>query len=408
VKYFKNTELARIYNVSEKSIRNWIQAASEGKLDLELHDNQGRQHIINTSKNTALIEQLVLKGKKYKNTRSHKVVEPTAKFYELYSPEQVFDIVTNIDIYKEVPRQYNYFDGGAEYWDRYTNRLASEETPNILKATLELFSINQSYLDTLTEKYTQINIIDIGVGNAYPVKNLLEHLLSRKKLGRYIAVDISSEMLGIARRNIETWFDKDEVTFEGHELDINYDRFAHLLVNEYIKQDHDDTLNIILVLGGTLGNLRSPDSAFKAIHDSMTRNDMLITTHKLDTPTTRRYFDFNIDTKTQPLAPQYKFIVDLLNIDSSYYTVEMDYDEADKARFLRIRFNVALSIKFTFQGGERVIEINKDETLLMWRYWHQEALDVAHQLDGNGFHPLLMSQTEDRDYLLTVSRLRCN
>lgn len=406
MKYFKNTELAKLYNVSEKSVRNWIQATQEGKLEFQLHEQNGKNYIANTASNTPLIEKLVANGKKYKNTRAYKSIKPLAKFYELYSPKQIFDIISNLEIHNELPRQYNYFDGGAEYWDKYTHRLASEETPNILTSTIKLFNINKSYLDSILKSYKQVNVIDIGVGNALPVKDFLEYLNQQKKLGRYIALDISSEMLDIAERNINDWFGRD-ITFEGHEIDINYDRFTHLLVDEYIKRDHEDTLNIVMVLGGTLGNLRSPDSAFQVVHDSMSRSDLLIQTQKLDTESTRRYFDFNIDPKSQPLPPQYKFLVDLLNIDASYYEVEMNYDPESKARYLRIRLKVAVSITFEFNDGERTVEFNKDDTILMWRYWHQSGFDVVEQLHKNSFHPLLVSQTTDKEYIFTVSRIAC-
>ena len=69
LKYFKNTELAKIYNVSEKSVRNWIQAARSGKLDLQLYEHNGRLAIANITKNTETIKKLAENGKKYKNSR---------------------------------------------------------------------------------------------------------------------------------------------------------------------------------------------------------------------------------------------------------------------------------------------------------------------------------------------------
>lgn len=405
MKYFRNTELAKLYNVSEKSVRNWIGASQEGKLDLQLYTNNGKLYVADTSQNTVTIKELVQKGRKYKNSRAYKIIEPTKKFYDLYNPKQIFDIITNLENYHELPRQYNYFDGGAAYWDKYTQRLATESTPNIFTSTLKLMDDNQSYIDKLLSKYKQVNVVDVGVGNALAIKNFLTYLLNKNQLGRYIAIDISSEMLEIAHKNIVHWFNG-RVTFEGHELDFNYDRFSDLLIEEYLKEDATETVNVLFVLGGTLGNLRSPDGAFKVIHDSMTSTDILVIGQKLDTEATRRYFDFSEDSKNHPLAPQYKFLVDLLNIDESCYTVEMNFDPEVNARYLRIRLKMALSIKFSFAGGERIVDLNKDDTLLMWRYWHQTSLDVSQQLDRNSFVPLLLSHTEDNEYLLSLSRIK--
>jgi uncharacterized SAM-dependent methyltransferase len=405
MKYFKNTELAKLYNVSEKSVRNWIEATQAGKLDLELYTENDKSYIANTAKNNQIVEQLVQKGKKYKNTRGHKIVTPVPKFYELYSPKQIFDIISSLDIHHEIPRQYNYFDGGASYWDKYTLRLATEDTPNILTSTFKLLEMNKSYIENLLSSYKRVNVIDVGVGNGLPVKEFLADLLEKGVLGRYIALDISKAMLEIAGQNIKKWFNG-QVAYEGYELDINYDRFTNILAEEYIKKESKDTVNLVLVFGGTLGNLRSPDGALKAIRDSMGRNDFFLHTQKLDTETTRRYFDFNLGQGNSSLAPNHRFIFDLLNIDESFYEAEMGYDEQRNERYIRVRLKVAVTIKFEFEGGERLVELNKDDTLLLWRYWHQNVFEVLRLFERNDFNPLQVSQTEDREYLLTISQIK--
>lgn len=404
MKYFKNTELAKIYNVSEKSVRNWIQAAREGKLELQLYNKNEKFYVGDTSQNMALINQLVERGKKYKNTRSYKVVKPKDRFYDLFNREQILDIISGLEIYREIPRQYNYFDSGAEYWDKYVKRLASEETPNILTSTIKLLDTNQDYLDFLLQDYKHVNVIDVGVGNAWPSRGILKHLLENGKMCRYIAIDISSEMLNIAKDNIHNWFDG-RINFESKVLDINYDRFSSVVADEYMTETGKDTVNLVLLFGGTLGNLRSPDGALKVVHDSMGRKDLLLQAIKLDTEATRRYFDFSADAQLQPLAPQYKFIVDLLNIDPSYYDVLMGYDEQRSHRYLKIRLKVALTIKFDFGESERAVDLNKDDTILMWRYVHQDMFATLNQLKRTDFQPLQASLTDDEQYLFTISRI---
>ncbi len=404
--YFKNPELARLHHITLRTVLNWIEAAKQGKLDLTLHTENGKSYVANTARNVATIKQLVEDRKKYRNSRAVKVVSPRPEFYRLYSEAQIYDIVTNLEIHHEIPRQYNYFDGGAGNWDRYTQRLASEQEPNLFTATVDLLSKNQVYVDDLLRKYRRINVLDVGVGNAMPVKGLLEHLLEKKLLGRYMALDISSEMLEIAHRNITKWFGS-KVVPETYELDINYDRFANILAEEYIKEK--DSANLILLLGGTLCNMRTPDGAFKIIHDSMGVHDYLIHTQKLDTETSRRFFDFNYNAINTPsLAPNHRFIFDLLNIDDSFYGVEMGFDSERRERYIRIRLKVALTIRFEFAIGDRVLEFNKGQAILLWRYEQQSAMDVIKQFDRNDFYMLHSSQTEDQEYILTVSRVKCD
>ncbi len=206
MKYFKNIELAKLYHVSEKSVRNWIQAAKESRLDLELYSENGRDYVANTTRNNMVVEQLVEKGKKYKNTRGFKKIYPKKEFYETYNNKQILDIISSITIHREIPIQYSYFDGGAIAWDEYANRMANEVAPNILNQSVELLGVTSSYLDGMFADKTIVNVVDVGPGNGLPVRATLERLLNQGKLGRYIAIDISQDMIDILERNIKKWF----------------------------------------------------------------------------------------------------------------------------------------------------------------------------------------------------------
>lgn len=405
--YFKKTELAEAYHISEKTVTNWIRNAKDGKLDLELHLEGEKAWIANTTSNIELIEQLVEKRKKFRNSRGIKSVIPKPKFYELYNQQQIFDLTSSLDIYHEIPLDYAYFDGGAAYWDEYAKRLASEKMPNFLTSTVKQLNANQGYIDDLTSRYKHINIVDIGPGNGLPVKELLQHLLDQGKLGHYIALDISPSILKVAERNIQSWFGS-KVSFEGHELDINHDRFTDLLAEGALGEGAKDVVNVVLALGGGFSNMRSPDDAFKTIRSCMNRQDLLVYNLKLDSKTSRQYFDLGIRKESNPLDAHKKMLVDLLNIDESLYDVEVGYDDQLRERYMYLRLKVALEITFSLDKGDRVIEFNKNNTILVWRYWHQNAQEVITQLAYNHFDVLQTSQTEDKDYLLTVSRVKCD
>jgi len=403
--YFKKTELAETYHVSEKTVTNWIKEAKLGKLDLELHEEHGRAWVVNTTRNIARIEQLVEERKKFRNTRGSKTISPKVTFYDTYNQQQIFDIASSLDIRREIPFQYGYFDGGADYWDKYAERLASEKVLNFLTSTVQQLHTSQEYIDHLLLRYTRVNVIDIGPGNAMPVRGLLQHLLDQHKLGRYIGIDISPAMLELAKRNINTWFGS-TIAFEGYLADINHDRFTELVTADTVGQAAKNTINIVTSFGGTLSNLRAPDGAFKTIHDSMNRNDLLIYSLKLDSETARQYFDFGIGAKMPSLDIQAKMLLDMLNIDESFYDVEIGYDPIQHERYNRIRLKVALTINFKFENGERSIEFNKNEAILLWRYWHQDVQDVISQLDHNDFDVMQTSLTEDKDYLQSISRVK--
>jgi hypothetical protein len=187
-------------------------------------------------------------------------------------------------------------------------------------------------------------------------------------------------------------------------LDINYDRFTDVLAGEYIKKEAHDTANLVLLLGGTLCNERKPDGAFRIIHDSMGINDYLVHTQKLDSESTRQYFDFNVGPVSPEPPPMHRVVIDLLNIDKSLYELELGFDAKRPERFEKIRFNVDLSIRFDFKDGQRSVTFNKGQAVLIWRSLQQSAKEVINQFERNDFYMLQMSQTDDQEYILTVSR----
>lgn len=400
MKYFKNTELAKLYNVSEKSVRNWIQAALDGKLDLQLYEENSKAYIANISRNTAVIEELAQKGKKYKNSRGYKTLAPSDKFYKLYSPKQIVDIISNLDIHKEIPVQYSYFNSGAKRWDKYTQNLFVQDTPNSLTNTIQLLELSSDYIDTLIDGYDSVNVVDIGVGNGLPIRGVLEHLIDKGVLKRYIGIDISQELLNIAEKNINKWFG-DKISVEGHVRDINYDRFDDLLIPESHGSNAESTINLVFFLGGTVSNLREPDRALSTIHDSMSKKDLLFFSKKLDTAKSRRYFEMTVQGNQEV-----DLVLKLLNIDESLYTLEQFFDERKMARELHARLNIALTIRFQLYGHERILELNKGDSILLWRARHQTTIETLEQFDKNGFDLLVASRSKDQEYLLCVSKIK--
>ena len=400
MKFFKNTELAKLYKVSEKTVRNWVDAAVQHKIDLQLHEENAKFYIANIAKNTAVIEDLVLKGKKYKNSRGFKTVSPSAKFYELYTPKQIIDIISNLDIHHETPVQYTYFNSGAKNWDHYVQHLLKEDASNALSNTVNLIDINLGYLDKLLEEYSGVNIVDLGVGNAMPVRGLLEHFIKNGKLKRYIGIDISKELLDIAGQNIHEWFG-DKIHFEPHVRDIIYERFDDLLVSDAFGDEAGSTANLVLFLGGTLANFREPNHTLSTIHVSMGKQDLLIYSKKLDNPRARRFFDL-----AAPGNQAIELVLRLLNIDSSFYTLDQLFDEQKKAREVYARLEVGVAIEFELKGQRRIIELNKGDKILLWRAKHQTIIEVISQYDENDFDLLQATRSKDQTYLLTISKIK--
>jgi uncharacterized SAM-dependent methyltransferase len=409
MQYFRNSELAKRYRVHPTTVAKWIEAAADGKLKLALHQARGRSYVANTSANVATIDRLVADRKKFVNRGGRRVVRPPAHLYENYSNEQIADIMSNLTSHREIPTQYSYVDGGASYWDVYAHRLIAQNIPSTLTSTILLLESNLDNLDRLLAGHRRVNVIDLGVGNALPIRGLLAHLVERGALGRYIAIDISTDMLKIAGGNITRWFG-DSVSFEAHQRDLSSERFRDLIADDFLAGDEAVApVNLVLLLGGTLSNFRDPDDVLRNIHNSMMPGDLFLHSLKLDTPQSRQHFDSsNLKLSTEGPASRHTRMLEQLGIDESCYEIETNFDEQLMARFVRARLKVALSIEFTFGKVTRHVELNKDDRILLLRIWHRDVFDVVGQLARTGFGLLQASQTSDHEYLLTVSDLNAD
>lgn len=403
MKYFRNTELAKLYHISEKSVRNWIESAKEGKLNLQLYPLENKFYIANTAKNTQIIETLVEKGKKYKNRRGFRIISPGKRFYDTYSQEQILDIISNLTIYHEIPTLYSYADGGAKYWDEYAKRLLAEQTPNLLTKTIELLNMSANYIEELTRGHKRINVVDLGPGNGLPIRPTLARLLEQGKLNRYIAIDGSKEMLNILEHNIKQWF-KGAVAFEGHVRDFSHERFHDLFAYDQIDAEGNAPINLVFMLGGTLNNFRAPNLALQTINSCLGLNDLVLYVSHLDTPSTRRYFDFTTNYSNQ--KGRSELPLDFLGIDESMYSTEHSFDAKNRARLGRIFPKVDLSVKLESGKGTQYIELRKDEPILLWRHWHKTNIEIIDQFDSNGFDIMQVEKSVDNQYLLVIAKLK--
>lgn len=393
--YYKNAEVTKLYHVSLSAVSHWIDAGRRKRNDLELVEDGGKFFIADTEKNRIIMSEIVQQGKKFINSRSRKIVHPKPEFYKLFTQEQIFDIIRNIEAYREVPTMYTYFDSGADKWDQYTHYLRDQNVPSLITSTLELIDVNMGYITKLLHQRKRVNVIDLGVGNGLPVKNILEHLFNLGVLNRYIPIDASQRMLDITESNVKKWFGG-RVRVEHHVRNIVADRFDNLVVADSF--DDTDSVNLVLFFGGTLSNMRAPDDVLRVINNSMQAHDVLIYSNKLDTPTSRRYFDFDFS--------RHRMVLDLLNIDESLYEIERVYDESLKARFIRARLNVTISIPVKFGERTRTINLDKGDALLLWRFWHVTARDEVNRFYNNGFNLLQTSQTEDHNYILAIADIK--
>lgn len=404
MKFFKNSELISLYNVSDKAVRNWIESARQGKIDLELFEDSGKYHVADTLQNSVILESLVDQGRKYRNKRSHRKLKPKPTFYETYNRCQILDLVNQLDIHRELPIKYKYFGGGAEYWDEYLNKLYNAGIGNLLTNTIEALSLSLEYLGSLTKNYKNINIVNICVGNSLATEEITRHFLGNSKLRRFITIDLSQSMLDLSEKNIKRWLSKD-IKVEKYVRDLDYDNFSDILTQDSFDDDASDTTNIILFLAGPIVNFREPLQVLKVIRESMSKEDILITTLKRDTIQARRFFDFNIQSDKNLLNYHSRHLLELLNIEESFYEVEQSFDESKMLRSVHIQLKLDLSIGFDVENYSKIINLKKGQKIQLFRSWHHSDKNIVDRFDSADFKLLQITKSlDDQLILLAVKR----
>jgi len=406
--YFKNTELAKRYNISEATVRNWIKYSREGRVLLELVKQKDRWYVANNISNIPIIEELIRQNRKYRNSFSLRTIHPSPRFFEVFNEDQIYDIVRSLELHHEIPHKYSYFGEGARLWDRYIKQLFIAGTSSVLTGTIELLSDNYSHIERHLAGFDKVNVIDIGVGNAIPVKDLLARLIRQDKLNRYVALDFSRDVLNIAKQNLQEEFGGG-FRFEGYTLDIVHERFPKVSIEDYFRSE-GKIINLVLFLGGTCTNLRAPSDAFRSISESLNAGDLFIYTGKLASKSALpEWFEheFKRNNLEKPeIADQERVVFDLLGIQESFYDIEVGFDESLGLRYARTKLKVAIKIEFALKQGRRTLVFEKGDSILLWRAWRTTPDDLTGMLRKGGFYLLHSSQTQDHNYILTIAEVQ--
>lgn len=402
MRYFRNTELAKLYDISEKTVRNWIKQSKEGKLNFDIYtDEKGRAYIAETTKNTLLIKDQIEGNKKYRNSKTHKVVEPKQEFYDIYTSSQIYDIISHLEKFNEFLFHYAHMGNGSQIFADYYLRLKMERILNTQAFSDDFLKNYENGILQLFPQDALINVIELGSRTALTTQDFIKSLQKRKKLSKYISVDISKDMLNINQANITKWFGND-IDHVLYKRDVIRDRLDDILLESSV----DNTKNLILFLGGILHAFNDRSLALRNIHESMGVDDYFMVSTKLDSEPARRYFDFNPTFESELLPQKERFLVDVLNIEPSFYDVEQYYDEQERQRKIQVRLKFDVTVKFKLQKGTKSLDFKKGESIMLWRFWHQTMEEMVQEFTECGFNVVQAIKSPDEQYAMLIAKVR--
>jgi len=404
MKLFKNIEISRIYGVNPTTVTNWIEASLLGKNNLILENKDDRKLIVDNQQNRIILEQLTQTGKKHKSKDSYILIEPKPKFYQTFDGKNLVKLINSLENNREIPHNFTYLNGGADCWRAYAERTFRENMVNTITNTLDMLETSMAYLLKNIQQGYKVNIIDIGVGDASPVKNFLAQLIELQLINKYIAIDFSPEMLEIAEENVKNWFGE-KINFEKYVADISSDSIQDILFySSKSLTNKNKIINLVLFIGSTIENQMDYFKTLSNLKDNLSGDDILFLGETLDSNNSKIYFDLNATNQEleQKIPFQEKWIPELLNLDEKLYDTIVFYSETDKTRKMQLILNSDIDLVLKKDDFVTKITLQKGEKITVWRHKHHSTEEIIKNLSSLGLTVKNFTTSEDLAQALIV------
>ena len=398
--YATNTEIAEKFGVSEGAVRNWIKGAKENKNFLQLTETKNRSHILKNKHNEAELKKLAENARVYRSGESEVTVEANPEIYEILKKNELIALINSINQRKEIPEKYSFKGKGAEYWNSFYENTDKNNT-NYVQVDGLLLDKFYPYLELKFKDFDAINVIDLGPGEGSPVKDFLVKLEKDKRLNKYIPVDISPEMLEFNKKNISKHIPENKI--ESQVKDFEIDGFQDLLYKYKDYTGKRKIINIILFLGGTIGDswpISYQAGILKSIREGMFGDDILVISNSYDTLKERTTFPA-FEDESSDLRMLY--IPNLLSIKKDYFTKEFIYNDLTGAREFNIVFNKNINIDL--KKFNTVINLKKKDKITLWKHKRDDLFIIEEKANASDLEiDLIARYTECSEvfYILKV------
>lgn len=396
--FYKNTEVAKKYNVSVDTVANWIRGSLENRNQLELLLKKDRKYILDTASNHFILNKLSSRSSKFKNKKFLKQIKPSEDFYNMYTKNQLIDLISALETHKEIDMKFIYFKDGAKYWDDLYKRSLIHNGFSIQKNTQEILNISQKIIFSIMKKYEKVDIIDLGVGNGQHIVGLLEKLETEGILNQYVGLDYSLDMLDIAKFNISN-----SLKNTSHNIFAIHD-LTHELISKYLFQKTNMKIGkFIFFIGSTIENIKDYSSVLRLIKNSLNRDDILVIGNSLKSQTSRQLLNFNHKTESPHLHKDgYLIVLERLGLSDDLYEVERYYDESSDTRYAKAKLKYDIEILFSKNDINRTIRLTNKDTITVYRHTHHTLQQVNNLLNNEGFRILHSVTSSDYSNVITI------
>ena len=338
------------------------------------------------------------------STPIRRTAKPSSEFYSIFSEEEVLGIIDALEFTQEIPLKYSYKGRGAEIWDNFYLKYIVPTWYRTSNVEIDLLRENFEYINGNQQNCEPVNIVDVGSGNSYPVKEFIYKLNKLGRINKYIALDISDKLLDLSRKNFRKWFPKFE--FISDTIDIEKTCLPKIFLKNQANLEPDDTAKIILHLGVTIGNHQYRDRALKNFRDSMGKNDLLVFTNEIGSNST---WDGRVRGGCKYHAEQvYAWIKNKMGIRSEDCELVRKYDLETDSIVANIKFHQNYTIDFSLTGIDKTIEISEGEEITIWRHHKYEIPELMQEIERAGLKLVHYSTNKYSSHILVICEVASN
>ena len=402
MRYYKNIELSKRFGIGGNTISRWIENANEGKNSLliketkQLTNDKIVYRIISNGHNENELIRLFQNGRSRNQLKNTKPIDLYTKDLKIFTTKEITNLITALEE-KHIPFKLSYKNNGATLWDEFIKEGKRTGDYTTTKRTEELLKLFIHHLEIINPNNKKINFFDIGCGNFMPVEKFVRYLNDKKMLNKYIAIDISKEMLEIAKSNAEKILTSDQVKcFVGDFEKENFSEYSNLYRDE-------DTINVITILGSTIGNSNDQRVILTNLRDSLIKDDILLVSNKMDSQIEKSKFNHILDKNDQLL-----WIPTLLGIDTGEIQFNYYYDSNKDARIIAMKLDKDYDLTFHFENStaKRKLYLNASDQIILWHHKMSKLEEIPNQFVRAGLDMIAHYTSEEDKIGLFICRKR--
>lgn len=328
---------------------------------------------------------------------------PSSEFYSIFSQEEVLGIIHALEVRREIPLKYSYKGRGAKIWDDFYLKYIIPTWYRSSNVEIDLLNENFKYFND-NIKGEKVNIVDVGAGNSYPVKKFIQRLNKLGKVNKYIALDISEELLNLSKNNFKKWFPLLE--FISSTIDIENSCVPkELFINE-AGIGINNTAKIFFHLGVTIGNHQNRDEVLKNFRDSMGKNDFLVFTNETGS---NSKWDGNVRGGCKYHVEEiYGWVKSKIGIKSEDCELVRKYDLKTDSVVANMKLRHNYTINFCQMGIDKKIEIFEGEEITIWRHHKYEIPKLLQELERSGLQLLHYSTDKYKSHIMVICKVASN